>query len=99
MNPSADELLHIASFVVQHRLEAVAALARAVAASPGVELVRSAGTRSIVICETADQHALIDRIEALRGVAGVLNVALVYHHAEPRAELDAELAPRTGARP
>lgn len=93
MNAIADELLHIASLVVQHRLDASAALARAVAASPGVELVRSAGTRSIVICETADQHALIDRIEALRAVAGVLNVALVYHQAEPRAALDAVLMP------
>lgn len=93
MTASTEELVHVASFVVQHRADATAALARAVAASPGVELVRSAGTRSIVICETADSQALIDHVEALRTVAGVINVALVYHHAEPRAALDAVLVP------
>ena len=60
---SANEV-HIASFVVQHRGEAAAALATWIAASDDMELARSEGTRSIVLCECADQYGLLDRIEA-----------------------------------
>jgi nitrate reductase NapD len=87
---SANEV-HIASFVVQHRGEAAAALATWIAASDDMELARSEGTRSIVLCECADQYGLLDRIEALRAVPGVLNVLLVYHHAEPGDALDAPM--------
>ncbi len=84
---------HIASFVVQHRAEAADALAATIAASGDLELAASEAFRSIVLCESEDQYALIDRIETLRAVPGVLGVNLVYHHAEPREALDAPLAP------
>lgn len=86
--PNGPEL-HIASFVVQHRHEAADSLAATMAEHGGLELVRTDGVRSIVLCECEDQYALIDRIEALRAVPGVLNVSLVCHHAEPRAALAA----------
>ncbi len=89
-DPRATEV-HIASFVVQHRDEAAPALATWIADSDDMELARSEGTRSIVLCECADQYALLDRIEALRAVPGVLNVLLVYHHAEPGEALDAPM--------
>lgn len=99
-DPTATDV-HIASFVVQHREEAATALATWIAASDDMELARSEGTRSIVLCECADQYALLDRIEALRAVTGVLNVLLVYHHAEPGEALDAPLPtpPFTGVAP
>ncbi len=83
--------VHIASFVVQHRDDAVQALSAFIAERGDLELVRSEGSRSIVLCESEDQYALIDRIETLRAVPGVLNVLLIYHHAEPREALDAPL--------
>ncbi|UNK50876.1 chaperone NapD [Lysobacter sp. S4-A87] len=88
MSSATANEIHIASFVVQHRDDAAAALATWIAASVDMELARSEGTRSIVLCECADQYALLDRIEALRAVPGVLNVLLVYHHAEPGEALD-----------
>ncbi|MGO4222974.1 chaperone NapD [Lysobacter sp. TAF61] len=98
---SAANDVHIASFVVQHRGEAASALATWIAASDDMELARSEGTRSIVLCECADQYGLLDRIEALRAVPGVLNVLLVYHHAEPGEALDMPMPtqPVTGAAP
>lgn len=84
--------VHIASFVVQHRHDAIAALSAFIAARGDLELVRSDNVRSIVLCECEDQYALIDRIETLRAVPGVLNVLLVYHHAEPGEALDAPLS-------
>lgn len=83
--------LHIASFVVQHRREAAAALAAHVAACADLELARTGGFRSIVLCECEDQYAVLDRIDALRAMPGVLNVLLVYHHAEPREALEAPI--------
>ncbi|WP_411832007.1 chaperone NapD [Pseudoxanthomonas mexicana] len=93
MAESPGRELHIASFIVQHQPQAADALAAAVLAGEGLEIAIPGQTRSIVLCESDDQHALLEHVETLRNVAGVLNVALVYHHAEARASLDAPLAP------
>ncbi|WP_454830991.1 chaperone NapD [Pseudoxanthomonas wuyuanensis] len=91
MPEGEDREVHIASLVVQHRQEAAAALGAAIAGCAALDLAVAGEFRSIVLCESDDQYALIDHIEALRAVTGVLNVSLVYHHAEPRAALDAPM--------
>lgn len=99
VRPASAEL-HIASFVVQHRPEAAAALAQRLASAAGMELARRGDTRSVVLCEGEDQYAILDRIEELRALPGVLNATLVYHHAEPREALEAPLpTPESGAAP
>lgn len=94
MTTSGSAELHIASFVVQHRREAASALTAEIATHGDLDLARSGEFRSIVLCESDDQYALVDRMESLRAVPGVLNVALVYHHAEPRDALDAPMPQR-----
>ncbi|WP_024867553.1 chaperone NapD [Pseudoxanthomonas suwonensis] len=93
-----EDEVHIASFVVQHREDAGAALAAMVAACPDLELAIPGPTRSVVLCESAQRHAAMDRVDQLQAVPGVLNVLLVYHHAEPAAALDEPCpqAPDTG---
>ena len=59
----------------------------------GRRLAIAGGFRSVVLCECADQHAIVDRVDALRALPGVLNVSLVYHYAEPREALDAAVSP------
>ena len=81
--------LHIASFVVQHRPDAAQALAAKIRESGDMELAREGEFRSIVLCECENQYAILDRIDELRAIPGVLNVLLVYHHAEPREALEA----------
>ena len=93
--PARDEEVHIASFVVQHRDDAGAALAAMVAAHADLELAVPGPNRSVVLCETADRHAVMDRVDRLRDVPGVLNVLLVHHHAEPRHALDEPLPTAT----
>ena len=90
----ADEI-HIASFVVQHRAEAADALAAHIAFSGDMELALRGELRSVVLCECANQYALLERVDAVRALPGVLNVALVYHHAEPGESLDAPVSPDT----
>jgi len=92
MTKSGSAEVHIASFVIQHRREAAAALSAAIAVHGDLDLARSGEFRSIVLCESDDQYALVDRMEFLRAVPGVLNVALVYHHAEPREALDVPMS-------
>lgn len=89
MSHRARSEVHIASFVVQHRDDAYAALQQAIDAHPELDMAIRDQTRSVVICESEDSHALMDRIDMLRAVPGVLNVLLVYHHAEPREDLEA----------
>lgn len=89
--------VHIASFIVQHRAESAIALAEHLRMSEGAELAIAGEFRSIVLCEGENQHALVDRIDELRAIPGVINVTLVYHHAEPGDALDAPLATPAGA--
>lgn len=98
MNAAAhDDEIHIASFVVQHRDDAGAALAAMVGVHADLELAVPGPTRSVVLCESADRHAVMDRIEQLKDVPGVLNVLLVHHHAEPRHALDEPLSTATAS--
>ncbi len=91
MSAPGDDEVHIASFVIQHRSDAMTALAAAIADHADLELAVTGETRSVVLCESADRHAVMDRVDQLRAVPGVLNVLLVYHHAEPRDALEAEV--------
>ena len=97
--PARDDEVHIASFVVQHREDAGAALAAMVAEHADLELAVPGPTRSVVLCESADRHAVMDRIDQLKEVAGVLNVLLVHHHAESRQALDEPLSQANASAP
>jgi nitrate reductase NapD len=88
--------IHIASFVVQHRDGAGAALAAAVAEHADLEVAIAGATRSVVLCESADGRAALDRIEQLKDVPGVLNVLLICHHAEPAHALDEPMTNASG---
>jgi periplasmic nitrate reductase NapD len=85
-------LLHIASFVVQHRASAGAAIDRALDKAGRSELAAREGSRSVILCEGDSERELVERMDALRDIDGVFSVSLVYHHAEPPESLLEELA-------
>ena len=89
--PAPDAEVHIASFVIQHRETAADALAAMIREHADLDLALAGGTRSVVICESADRHAVMARVDQLQAVPGVLNVLLVSHHAEPAPALDEAL--------
>jgi periplasmic nitrate reductase NapD len=74
---------HVASLVVRHRPEAVAALAAAIDASEGLELAMQDATRSVLVQECSGTGALMASVDRLQILPGVLSVNLVYHHVEP----------------
>ncbi|HZX78865.1 chaperone NapD [Lysobacter sp.] len=92
MNGTLSADLHIASLVVQHREDAMGVLDEYIDAVADAEVALRGATRSIVLCECSDQYAVLDRMDALRALPGVFNVALVYHHAEPRDALDGQIS-------
>lgn len=79
--------VHIASLLVRHRPDAAAAVDACIAASDELELARRDGSCSIVLCESAAPHTLVDRIDDLQAQDGVLSVVLVYHHVEAAGHL------------
>ncbi|MCB1629808.1 MAG: chaperone NapD [Xanthomonadales bacterium] len=84
-------LVHIASFVVQHQPAGAAALDQALHGQSMIELVVREGPRSVLLCESADERELIDQIDRLRQLEGVLAVSLVHHHAESAPSLQEEI--------
>lgn len=95
MNAGREDEVHIVSFVVQHREDAMAALEAMVATHPDLELAVPGATRSVLLCESDQRFVAMDRVDQLQAVPGVLNVLLVYHHAEPSDALDQPLSTGT----
>ncbi|MFC4527226.1 chaperone NapD [Dyella halodurans] len=84
---------HISSLVLLHRHEALPAIKALVEAHAGLEIAAQGDCRCVVLCETNDQRALMDHIDALELLPGVLNVSLIYHHVESLGELDQPMEP------
>lgn len=79
---------HISSLVVLHRPESAAIVREFTATHEALEIAAEGDCRCVLLCETDNQRAIVDHIDALTLLPGVINVSLVYHHVEPADELD-----------
>lgn len=86
--------VHIACFVARHLPGNSAALDGVIAQWPGLELARREKTQSILLHESEGSRELLACMDALQGVAGMISVNLIYHHAEARAALDEIIIPK-----
>lgn len=84
------ELTHIASLVAYHQDRALAEMDAQIAADPALELAARQGGRSVLLFESSDERAVLQCIDRLQLIAGVVGVHLVYHHAEPTHSLGQE---------
>jgi nitrate reductase NapD len=76
--------VHIAGVLVQARAEAVARLRAQIPLVAGATLAQWADDgRLVVVVEHDSAQGVMSAFAALRDLAGVLNVALVYQHTEP----------------
>ena len=82
------EMWHVCGLVVQAKPEAVPAVADALAAMPETEVaaIEQEKGKLVVVMQSEDSNALLDRIESARNVAGVLAVSLVYHQQDEQGE-------------
>ena len=80
--------LHIASFVAYARPEAADAVARAIAAAGVAEVARrDERGRLVVLVEATTAARVLDTMDAIRALDGVLAVHLAYQHAENESDL------------
>lgn len=85
------EELHVSSIVVQARADAIDDIASSIACMPGAEIhQRIAGTKLIVTLETAGTGEIMECMERIDDLPGVITAALVYHHWEPVSEAESE---------
>jgi nitrate reductase NapD len=96
-NEAASDELHISSLLVQLRPEAMPALEAYVDTQAALEISARGEHRCVLLCETGHQREVMELIDAMLALPGVVNVSLIYHHAEPRAELEQPLHPPPGA--
>ncbi|WP_201831437.1 chaperone NapD [Microvirga zambiensis] len=78
---------HISSLVVHSRPERVASIIEGLGLIDGAEVHGGADTgKLIVTLETATESQVIERINAIQLLDGVLAATLVFHHFEPVQE-------------
>ncbi|MHA6493954.1 chaperone NapD [Pseudomonas borbori] len=72
--------LHIASLLVHARPELFEAVKANLRVLEGVELHQQSPLgKLVVVLETADEQQILERIDQISNLPGVLNAALVYH--------------------
>ncbi|WP_136475984.1 chaperone NapD [Pseudomonas sp. DG56-2] len=75
-----DETLHIASLVVLARPQLLEVVKVNLRLLDGLELHQeSAAGKLVVVLETANEHQILQRIDQINNLPGVLNAALIYH--------------------
>lgn len=82
---------HIASFIVTARPERIAAVIDAALKLPQTELAAQDASKLVLVLEGAHRGELMDRVDTLRDLEGVITVNLVYHHAEDKNALEEEM--------
>jgi periplasmic nitrate reductase NapD len=81
-------LVHTASFVLRAFAARMPAVLAHVRARPHFEVVAAEGPRLVLLAEMPSERHLMEALAELEAIPGVLNAALVYHHAETAAQLE-----------
>ena len=75
-----DDALHIASLLVHARPELLAAVKANLRLLPGLELHQeSPQGKLVVVLEAEHEQQILQRLEQIGCLPGVLNAALIYH--------------------
>jgi nitrate reductase NapD len=86
----ADEC-HISSLLVHVRPERADAIAARIAQLAGAELQPcDAPGKLIVTLETASTGEIMDRLDVIHDLSGVISATLIYHHWESASDIEAE---------
>lgn len=89
-----EQEVHIAGIVVFAHPEHIDAVTANIRAIPSATVhAASADGKIVVTLETESTMRTLDCMDAIRALPGVADVALVYQHAEPLADLEQEIEP------
>lgn len=85
--------IHIASCIARVRPEALARAIAPIEAVTGCPVsAHDANGKLVIVIEGTSTSALLEQMEKIRNIAGVLNVEMVYQHAEEESVMK-ELLP------
>ncbi|WP_355661104.1 chaperone NapD [Halomonas salifodinae] len=88
-DPRRENVLHIASLLVQARPQRLAEVAAWLGRRPGVELgAEDPAGKLVVVVESEAEAAILGLIDALQQRPGVLGAALIYHQVLDAASAD-----------
>lgn len=88
-----EQEIHIAGVVVYARPAHLDSVRSCIDAVPGADVHASDGSGKLVVTlETESTKRTLDIMDAIRALPGVIDVVLVYQHAEPLAALDQEVS-------
>ncbi len=77
------DLCHISSLIVRVLPDRLHDVVAAIGALPGAEVHRYDRLgKIVVVLETETQSEIAERLRAMEALGGVLNVSLIYHHAD-----------------
>lgn len=87
-----EQEVHIAGIVVHSRPSHLATTKAHIASLPGADIhAASADGKLIVTLEAENPRRILDVMDVIRALPGVVDVALVYQHAEPLSALEQEI--------
>lgn len=90
---------HVSSLVVHSRPERQEEVKAAVGAIPGVEIhgTDDQHGKLVVTAEGRSEAAIVDCIDHINRIDGILSAVLVYHHSEDAVSLEEEVDGETDA--
>jgi len=84
--------IHIAGALVHSRPLNLMQVIRAIDSLDGAQVYQSSAEgKVVVVVEAGTGKQVMDVLDAIRALRGVLNVSLVYQHAEPASSMKQEL--------
>ncbi len=91
------DMVHIAGVLVQTIPARAGATGDLVAAMPGADVhTRDCSGKLVVVCECSRAEDVLTLIARIRDLPGVIDVALVYQHAESAGEMAREIEQDAG---
>lgn len=88
-----EQEIHIAGVVVYAQPAHLDSIRACIDAVPGADVCASdASGKLVVTLETESTRRAVDIMDAMRALPGVIDVVLVYQHAEPVTALDQEVS-------
>lgn len=89
-----EQEVHIAGVVVYTDISSIRFIQSRIDSLPSAEVhAASADGKLIITLEADSAKRIVAYMDAIRALPGVLNVVLVYQHAEPLAAIEQELQP------
>lgn len=79
--PENAENWHVCGLMIQAKPQKIPQISTALLAIPHTEIpaIDEQQGKIVVVLQSHDQHILLDNMESLKDIEGVINVSLVYH--------------------